>query len=218
MAALFACNLPDMKCGWFAGHTWTLAYEEQFYIVFPILFALAGRFAKQVFAVLLIVLVVYPFLRFLLNLGDVWHAIANFVPSFSFVCAGAVVAAYEGTVQQLSGGRYAKFITVSVVAFLFGILFLNATFAFPLGGRLAYMQVSLSNIILPSCTAWLVGSSVHQSNWFTTVLTARPLLFFGMISYSLYLWQQLFAAPPHFYISNSPLMFAPLMLIHPLIF
>jgi peptidoglycan/LPS O-acetylase OafA/YrhL len=37
-AAAFSCNVPGQYCGWFPGHSWTLAYEEQFYLTFPILF------------------------------------------------------------------------------------------------------------------------------------------------------------------------------------
>ncbi len=54
-------------------------------------------------------------------------------------------------------------------------------------------------IAVPWCVAWLVGSSVHQSNLFTRLLAFPPLVFLGLISYSLYLWQELFVAHPgHF--------------------
>jgi len=36
-AAIFACNLPQVACGHFVEHSWTLAYEEQFYLLFPLL-------------------------------------------------------------------------------------------------------------------------------------------------------------------------------------
>ena len=37
-SASFLCNMPFPEgCSWFAGHTWTLAYEEQFYLFFPLL-------------------------------------------------------------------------------------------------------------------------------------------------------------------------------------
>jgi len=162
---------------------------------------------------LFIVLVIFPFLRFFLHFGDGWRAAAGFAPSFSLICAGAVMAAYDENIKWLSMNRIAIYLSCGSILLLMGLLFLNTTFAFRLGSPLAYMQVSLNHAILPVCIAWLAGSSVHQSNLFTKVLTTPPLIFFGMISYSLYLWQQMFTAPPSLYISDSLLFVTPLMFV-----
>ena len=212
-AAAFACNFPNAQCGWFASHTWTLAYEEQFYILFPLLFAPIGRSAGKILAILFVVLIVFPFARFVLHLNDDWRAVAGFAPSFSFICAGAVAAAYTDRMARFMASGAARYISFGVASILGGLLFLDATFEFSLGSQLAYMQVSFDNILLPVGIAWLVVSSIYQSSFFTRMLTARPLLFLGMISYSLYLWQQLFAGAPAYYISEGFLASPPVMLI-----
>lgn len=40
-AALYLCNTtaPGVSCNWYVGHTWSLAFEEQFYWLFPVAFA-----------------------------------------------------------------------------------------------------------------------------------------------------------------------------------
>jgi peptidoglycan/LPS O-acetylase OafA/YrhL len=41
-SAALLCNF-DVNCGWYGGHTWSLAYEEQFYLAFPLLFLVLKR-------------------------------------------------------------------------------------------------------------------------------------------------------------------------------
>jgi peptidoglycan/LPS O-acetylase OafA/YrhL len=211
-AAALVCNFRE-ACGWFAGHTWTLAFEAQFYIIFPLLFVLVGRYVKQFFGTTFVVIVAFPHLRTLLHLGGDWRAVAAFMPTLSFLCAGTVIAAYENEIERFSRKPYSIYISCASGLLLMSLLIVNSTFDLPLFGGLRYIQISLNNALLPVCLAWLIGSSVHQSNLVTKILTMPPLLFLGTISYSLYLWQQLFTAAPSLYISDSLLLISPLMLI-----
>ena len=68
-AATFSCNLPDADCGWFGGHSWSLAYEEQFYLMFPLLFIAVGRELRIAVGLLLVTFVSVPLVRFALRSG-----------------------------------------------------------------------------------------------------------------------------------------------------
>jgi peptidoglycan/LPS O-acetylase OafA/YrhL len=209
-AATFTCNWPPMDCDGLVGHTWSLAYEEQFYVVFPALFALTCAYSRQAFAILLACLMVFPFVRYSLHLEGTWRAVAALSAKFSFICIGTVLAVNEGKIRQLSKHPNANRISGAVFSLLAALLLLNAM---PIAASMVHIVSSLNDIVLPLGIAWLVGITVHQSNFFTRVLTTPPLLFIGTISYSLYLWQQLFTAPPSDYLIQSSLFSAPLMFV-----
>ena len=79
--------------------------------------------------------------------------------------------------------------------------------------RLVKLRTVLVPTLEPLCIAWLVGSSMYVKHWATRLLGSVPLQFLGMISYSLYLWQQLFTSRPAAYLDAPWLKFAPLMLV-----
>ena len=55
-SSAYLCDFSGFKCTWWLAHTWSLAVEEQFYILWPVLFLLRQRLAiaLTLFAALLI--------------------------------------------------------------------------------------------------------------------------------------------------------------------
>jgi peptidoglycan/LPS O-acetylase OafA/YrhL len=212
-AGAFICNFPSPRCGWAVAHTWTLAIEEQFYIGFPLLFVFFNRQLRTTFGTIFCILVAMPILRFLFQLEGGWRFVSSVAPSYAYICIGVLAAAYEDNIRVLSQGRAGHLISAAAGFVVVGFFLSDTIATVPLRSVTAYLQVLLHIVFLPISLAWLVAASVHQSNRFVWMLRAAPLQFVGLISYSLYLWQQLFTGSPQFLLSRSPLQIWPLMFL-----
>lgn len=186
-AALFYSNIRFfVKADYFAPdsefsillHTWSLAVEEQFYIVFPILlYALhrgAARFVIPVIAVLALAS---------LAVSQIWltdHASASFflAPSRAWELGiGSLLAL--GRWQMPLGRPLREVLAVAGLgALIVPVIFYDADTPFP--GLMALMPCIGAAAII---TTGANGPAVALK-----LLSLRPIVFVGLISYSLYLW------------------------------
>lgn len=192
-ASVFACNAPSLDCGWFVGHTWSLAYEEQFYLLFPLLFVLTPRARKaRLFAAIHIFLAVTPLLTLLvLPNTPQWSTYRVIASHFGCISAGVMFAHYREGLTALGSHRP----TLSVSA----ALCVAACIAVASGtlGHLPYqIRTAIEALVLPLSIAWLILRTTVNRGYVTAALDWPPLRYVGKISFSLYLWQQLFTASP----------------------
>ncbi|HWD59838.1 MAG TPA: acyltransferase [Stellaceae bacterium] len=213
LAATFICNFSNSPCDWFAGHSWTLSFEEQFYLIFPIIIYLSGQYFGKAVLSILGILMIFPFIRYFMHLGDAWYQASGMCLSFSLICVGAVFAAYEAKVRELATGRRNVIMTAAAAAVLVVTGTVSSLVSFPLRSLQAYVQAGVTDVLLPPCLAWIVLSLVYREGYLSGLLRSRIVQFFGLISYSLYLWQQAFTANVIYYKAPSWLLFPPLMLV-----
>lgn len=181
-SALFLCNMDfPGGCSWFAGHTWSLGYEEQFYLVFPLLFVTLGLVGRPRILLVMILLMVLTSLG-LRFAGADWSA--GYLSHMIFMLTGCVAALYWGRLSpwcsRWSSGYWWAALTVLVLCV--GLL------PRPL---IAYVQT----VLYPPLIGLLVlGTPVAQPK--VRVLFQSALIsYLGKISYTVYLWQQLATAP-----------------------
>lgn len=157
-------------------HTWSLGVEEQFYIFAPLLFLAGVRlFRRQLGLVML--LCMGASLAACIFLTPT-HTSASFylLPTRAWeLLAGGVLAIYRPKVEASSRG-------FTMLAWV-GLLFI-ATAVFAYSAETVFPGYAA---VLPVMGAALV-ISFGQGTSVARLLSARPLVFIGLISYSLYLW------------------------------
>lgn len=159
-------------------HTWSLAVEEQFYIGLPILLILLHRYVKGWLKPTLVVCTIVSFAL------CVW--IQGLRPSATFFLSpfrawelllGGWLAV--GVVPAIRSARMRLVVSaVALLLLLWSLWWIKAGPAFP--GWQAALPVL--------ATAALLHAGAQGSSPVQRLLSLRPLVFVGLISYSLYLW------------------------------
>lgn len=163
-------------------HTWSLAVEEQYYVFFPILLLLMWRFCKRSITWIIFGGVVGSML--LAHLGATYKPIANFylLPSRAWeLGVGALVAMHlSRTDRRLPSETLSQlFAFLGFSLIIVSIFWYDKHTPFPSLYALAPTFGTVL-IILYARPVTLVGS----------VLTLKPVVWIGLISYSAYLWHQ----------------------------
>ena len=158
-------------------HTWSLAVEEQFYIIFPIFLIFAWRFGKNKVLWLIIFLSLISFT--LSEYGWRLNSNTNFYNSLTRaweLLAGSIAAivAYQKGLKNNNG-----LALLGLIAVLYSIFGFNEETPFPSAFTL-----------VPVIGSVLIILYADNRTFTAKILSTKILVGIGLISYSLYLWHQ----------------------------
>jgi peptidoglycan/LPS O-acetylase OafA/YrhL len=176
--------LPERS--WQIGHLWSLSVEEQFYLLWPCTFVVLGpRRAGWVAAGVILFGPVARSGAWLFLRGTPYRNLEMFPMVADSLAMGCLLARVGGWLER-KNWYLQLFRPVCSVGLAALILLINRYMGYTVVEVFGTSVVNLSLAIL-------IHRSVYCSrDWIGQVLNWKPIAFVGVLSYSLYLWQQLF--------------------------
>lgn len=160
-------------------HLWSLAVEEQFYIIWPWLILFAYRFGPT--GRWLIALLGLASLGACIVMTSIKPIDAFFMPQYRAweLIAGASAAVWGSSLLGKINRHIADALTAPLGLMLIAIAYFSFSGADPFPGWRA---------MLPVTGAWLILAASGNSPLSKLLLATRPMVSIGLISYPLYLW------------------------------
>jgi peptidoglycan/LPS O-acetylase OafA/YrhL len=165
-------------------HTWSLSTEEQFYLIWPVVFAVSGR--RTAIASLLALLIIAPLTGAFLS-----SRLHHLVPAFfnGPIGIGCMLALVRESLHRF--WLYKRWIRSKLGLLLPAMIFATNVPWWPFMTRYSFLVALTLNVSIALFIDWAVTNTetplykLLNSSWMVAI---------GVASYSLYLWQQPFLA------------------------
>ena len=174
-------------------HIWSLAVEEQYYLIFPLILTLAYKKFREIKVLFIITLILFfillstsfipaSFYKEVLHQPNIYY-LSNL--RFPELLLGSLLAIYHCSNKIQLSTQVSNIMAILSTLLLFSCLFLmNNDIAFIPGVTL----------ILPCIFTALIIHTTSQNNIIKLCLSNKAIVFIGKISYSLYLYHWIFIA------------------------
>ena len=174
-------------------HIWSLAVEEQYYLIFPLILTLAYKKFREIKVLFIITLILFfillstsfipaSFYKEVLHQPNIYY-LSNL--RFPELLVGSLLAIYHCSNKIQLSTQVSNILAILSTLLLFSCLFLmNNDIAFIPGVTL----------ILPCIFTALIIHTTSQNNIIKLCLSNQAIVFIGKISYSLYLYHWIFIA------------------------
>lgn len=175
-------------------HIWSLAVEEQYYLIFPLILILAYKKFREIKVLFIITLILFfillatsfvsaNFYKEVLHQPNIYY-LSNL--RFPELLVGSLLAIYRNLSNKVQLSKQVN----NILAILSTLLLFSCLFL--MNNNIAYIPGI--TLILPCIFTALIIHTTSQNNIVKLCLSNKAIVFIGKISYSLYLYHWIFIA------------------------
>jgi len=159
---------------WYLGHFWSLSTEEQFYFLWPLLLVLFFPVRRRL---AIVGIIIAPFARLIGNRISPATSV-GFTSMEDALATGCLFALMQTELERWRPWIDRLILPIAVAAFLL------LRYRYPRG-----VEPLLIITIVNFAIACIIDHCIRKKYW---LLNCGPVVWLGVLSYSLYLWQQPF--------------------------
>jgi peptidoglycan/LPS O-acetylase OafA/YrhL len=190
----FSLTGSDAHRSWITLHTWSLTIEEHFYLIWPIAFIMLAGKKRRLIAVSLILLVI-PIVRIWIysyHSASKLYWVPTIVGQGDFIGWGCFLALlsyhYHALVLKVIHWRPLIGRIIALLVIRWSPAYFSQVFRHHDG----FADMEVSSIIAIAITYLIASFMEIRTGVIFKFLNWKPVTWIGVLSYSLYIWQQMF--------------------------